>query len=88
MKYPRVKNYVGGEFVEFGGEQAAVVSPVDGEVLSSVPRSGVNGGGGGGSRGEGGVSRLVGEDAAGSEPAVMYALSGAAGAACGRDWRS
>jgi malonate-semialdehyde dehydrogenase (acetylating)/methylmalonate-semialdehyde dehydrogenase len=40
MKYPAVKNYIGGQFVESGGERVPVVSPLDGTVISEVPRSG------------------------------------------------
>jgi malonate-semialdehyde dehydrogenase (acetylating) / methylmalonate-semialdehyde dehydrogenase len=42
MKYPLVRNSVGGGPVPFTGEHVSLVSPLDGSVLSEVPRSGVN----------------------------------------------
>jgi len=39
MALPPVRNFIGGEFVEFPGEQADVVSPLDGSALSQVPLS-------------------------------------------------
>jgi malonate-semialdehyde dehydrogenase (acetylating)/methylmalonate-semialdehyde dehydrogenase len=40
MKYPIVKNYIGGKSIEFSGEHAPVISPLDGSELSRVPQSG------------------------------------------------
>jgi malonate-semialdehyde dehydrogenase (acetylating)/methylmalonate-semialdehyde dehydrogenase len=40
MKYPPVPNFVGGRAVEFHGECAEVISPLDGTHLSQVPLSG------------------------------------------------
>lgn len=40
-KYPEVKNYVGGQFTANGQKRMAVDSPLTGEVLSSVPLSGM-----------------------------------------------
>ena len=38
MKYEKVKNYYNGEFVESSSNESLdVVSPVDGNLLSSVP---------------------------------------------------
>lgn len=40
MKYPRVKNFYNGEFVESGStDSLEVTSPIDGNLLSSVPMS-------------------------------------------------
>ena len=40
MKYERVKNYIGGAFVESAaGENLEVTSPIDGNLLSEVPMS-------------------------------------------------
>ena len=40
MKYPRVKNYYNGEFVESNSQESLdVTSPLDGNLLSSVPMS-------------------------------------------------
>src|SRR5437762_2063537 len=39
MKRPPVQNYVGGRFVPFSGETVPVISPLDGSLLSRVPRS-------------------------------------------------
>jgi acyl-CoA reductase-like NAD-dependent aldehyde dehydrogenase len=40
MKYAPLRNHIGGTFVEPGGEQQDVVSPLDGSLLSRVPLSG------------------------------------------------
>jgi malonate-semialdehyde dehydrogenase (acetylating)/methylmalonate-semialdehyde dehydrogenase len=40
MKYPSLHNFIGGRAVEFRGECAEVVSPLDGTHLSRVPLSG------------------------------------------------
>ncbi|CAN5347800.1 CoA-acylating methylmalonate-semialdehyde dehydrogenase [soil metagenome] len=41
MKYPKIRNYYNGEFHESSaGEQLDVLSPLNGELLSSVPMSG------------------------------------------------
>ena len=43
MKYAKVKNYYNGEFVEsVSAEHLDVISPIDGNLLSSVPMSTVN----------------------------------------------
>lgn len=42
MKYPEVKNYVGGNFVSNGQRKLEVISPLNGEVISSVPLSSMN----------------------------------------------
>lgn len=43
MKYPRIKNYYGGEFVDSSsGEDLDVTSPLDGNLLSTVPMSSVD----------------------------------------------
>jgi malonate-semialdehyde dehydrogenase (acetylating)/methylmalonate-semialdehyde dehydrogenase len=40
MKYEKVKNYYNGEFVESSSNESLnVVSPIDGNLLSSVPMS-------------------------------------------------
>lgn len=39
MKYPAIRNHVGGKPVESRGESADVISPLDGSKLSSVPLS-------------------------------------------------
>jgi malonate-semialdehyde dehydrogenase (acetylating)/methylmalonate-semialdehyde dehydrogenase len=39
-KYPRVQNYIGGEFVAGQGRTLAVLNPADGSLLSQVPLSG------------------------------------------------
>ena len=40
MKYPKVKNFYNGQFVESGStESLKVVSPIDGNLLSQVPMS-------------------------------------------------
>src|SRR4051812_18254415 len=40
MKYAAVKNFIGAKFVEFAGDHAPVVSPLDGSLLSEVPQAG------------------------------------------------
>lgn len=40
MKYPKVKNYYNGSFVDSASsDDLNVVSPIDGNLLSSVPLS-------------------------------------------------
>jgi malonate-semialdehyde dehydrogenase (acetylating)/methylmalonate-semialdehyde dehydrogenase len=39
MKYPPVRNFVGGRFLPFEGEHLDVISPLDGSHLSRVPLS-------------------------------------------------
>ena len=39
MKYPALKNFYDGKFVNYNGEHADVISPRDGSVLSKVPLS-------------------------------------------------
>jgi acyl-CoA reductase-like NAD-dependent aldehyde dehydrogenase len=39
MKYPEVRNYVGGRFVAGGHDFLDVYNPSDGEVISRVPLS-------------------------------------------------
>ena len=40
MKYEKVRNFYGGEFVESqAGESLDVTSPIDGNLLSQVPLS-------------------------------------------------
>ncbi|HEX8396675.1 MAG TPA: aldehyde dehydrogenase family protein, partial [Pyrinomonadaceae bacterium] len=40
MKYPKVKNFYNGQFIESGStESLKVVSPIDGNLLSQVPMS-------------------------------------------------
>jgi malonate-semialdehyde dehydrogenase (acetylating)/methylmalonate-semialdehyde dehydrogenase len=39
MKHPPVQNYAGGGFIPFAGEMVPVISPLDGSLLSQVPRS-------------------------------------------------
>ncbi|MCA9155826.1 MAG: aldehyde dehydrogenase family protein, partial [Planctomycetales bacterium] len=39
MKYPPLRNYVSGACDSFSGEHLDVVSPLDGSLLSRVPRS-------------------------------------------------
>src|SRR5215216_3647855 len=42
MKYPAVQNYINGEFVTpAGNAKMDVISPLDGNLLSTVPLSGV-----------------------------------------------
>jgi malonate-semialdehyde dehydrogenase (acetylating)/methylmalonate-semialdehyde dehydrogenase len=40
MKYPDLKNVIGGKQVPFKGEHLEVLSPLNGELISSVPLSG------------------------------------------------
>ncbi len=41
MKYPAIKNFIGGEFVAPGSDKTLnVISPLDGNLLSTVPLSG------------------------------------------------
>jgi malonate-semialdehyde dehydrogenase (acetylating)/methylmalonate-semialdehyde dehydrogenase len=40
MKYPEVKNYIGGKFVSSETNKLDVFCPLDGEVISKVPLSG------------------------------------------------
>lgn len=41
MKYPRVKNFINGEFTEISSERVLpVISPINGELLSELPCSG------------------------------------------------
>lgn len=40
MKYPTVRNFIDGRFVESAGEHAEVCSPLDGAAISAVPLSG------------------------------------------------
>lgn len=42
MTHSPVRNYIGGNFVEFSGERADVQSPLDGSTVSSVPLSGAD----------------------------------------------
>jgi malonate-semialdehyde dehydrogenase (acetylating)/methylmalonate-semialdehyde dehydrogenase len=39
LRYPTVRNYIGGEFVEAEGELLDVFNPADGSVISRVPLS-------------------------------------------------
>ena len=39
MKYPSAKNYIEGKFVENGNDEIDVLSPIDGNIISSVPLS-------------------------------------------------
>ena len=39
MKYPALKNFIGGEFIAFNGEFLDVLCPLDGSKISSVPIS-------------------------------------------------
>ncbi|MEW5843432.1 MAG: CoA-acylating methylmalonate-semialdehyde dehydrogenase [Bacteroidota bacterium] len=39
MKYPALKNFVGGKTVDHNGSTLEVISPLDGSVISSVPLS-------------------------------------------------
>ncbi|HEX8211266.1 MAG TPA: CoA-acylating methylmalonate-semialdehyde dehydrogenase [Longimicrobium sp.] len=39
LRYPTVRNYIGGEFVEGHGELLGVFNPADGSVISRVPLS-------------------------------------------------
>src|SRR6188768_2727792 len=40
MNYPFVENYLGGRLAPFSGERSELISPLDGALLSRVPRSG------------------------------------------------
>lgn len=41
MKYPAIKNFIGGQFVSAGTDKTLnVISPIDGTLLSTVPLSG------------------------------------------------
>ena len=40
QRYPDVKNYINGEFIDNPGHLIDVVSPLDGEIISQVPISG------------------------------------------------
>lgn len=40
MKYPSLKNFIGGKLVENGGDTLEVLSPLDGNTISLVPLSG------------------------------------------------
>ena len=42
MKYPALKNFVGGKAVDHKGSTLDVQSPLDGSIISSVPLSGAN----------------------------------------------
>ena len=42
LKYPDLKNYVGGQYVTNGSSSIEIVSPLDGKVISRAPLSGVN----------------------------------------------
>src|SRR5689334_12128276 len=42
MRRPAVKNYVGGQFTESKNKSLEVLSPIDGEVISTVPLSSAN----------------------------------------------
>lgn len=42
MTHSPVRNFIGGEFVEFSGEHADVHSPLDGSTISQVPLSGAD----------------------------------------------
>jgi malonate-semialdehyde dehydrogenase (acetylating) / methylmalonate-semialdehyde dehydrogenase len=42
MKYPELKNYVGGRFVSNGNHSLDIISPLDGKVISKVPLSGMD----------------------------------------------
>ncbi|MFH1321095.1 MAG: CoA-acylating methylmalonate-semialdehyde dehydrogenase [Bacteroidota bacterium] len=39
MKYPGVQNYIGGKFISKSYELLDVISPIDGEIISTVPLS-------------------------------------------------
>jgi malonate-semialdehyde dehydrogenase (acetylating) / methylmalonate-semialdehyde dehydrogenase len=41
MNYPRLGNFIGGEFISFEGESLQVQSPLDGKKISSVPISNI-----------------------------------------------
>lgn len=40
MKYPSLKNYIAGKFVDSGDKSIDVISPLDGTIISTVPISG------------------------------------------------
>jgi len=40
MKYPETKNYIGGEFTSNDIKKLNVISPLNGEIISTVPLSG------------------------------------------------
>lgn len=40
QKYPDIKNYINGEFIDNAGDMIDVMSPLDGEIISQVPISG------------------------------------------------
>ncbi len=42
LKYPDIKNYVGGQYVSNGSGSIDIVSPLDGSVISRAPLSGIN----------------------------------------------
>jgi malonate-semialdehyde dehydrogenase (acetylating) / methylmalonate-semialdehyde dehydrogenase len=42
MKYPEIKNYVGGQFVSGGYKTIDIISPLTGNVISKVPLSGMD----------------------------------------------
>lgn len=42
LKYPAIANYIGGQFIPFTGKALDVQSPLNGEVISTVPLSGSN----------------------------------------------
>ncbi len=42
MKYPAVKNYIGGQFVPGKHKTLDIISPLTGEVISKVPLSGMD----------------------------------------------
>lgn len=42
LKFPEVKNYIKGHFVDSSGEKMDVVSPLNGELLSKVPVSDID----------------------------------------------
>ncbi|MEQ9412268.1 MAG: aldehyde dehydrogenase family protein, partial [Cyclobacteriaceae bacterium] len=42
LKFPEVRNYISGHFVDSSSKKLDVVSPLDGTLLSKVPISGVD----------------------------------------------
>ena len=40
LKFPEIKNYVGGKFIDSNETKIDVISPLDGSLLSRVPVSG------------------------------------------------
>jgi malonate-semialdehyde dehydrogenase (acetylating) / methylmalonate-semialdehyde dehydrogenase len=42
LKYPEIKNYVGGQYVSGGNGSIDIISPLDGKVISRVPLSGIS----------------------------------------------